>query len=157
MTLQFLAEVDVDAPRDRVIASSVDTSLEHMQRFDPRVESVETNGVPDGAAGQVATVLAVTKGGRTTFTITTVESSLPDHVVERVEGDGPEQLIRTTFTALPDGGTRVAFDLTVLVPWWNPMRFLLRLVLPRTIRSTLASIKEFVESDEQPTTRGTEQ
>jgi len=155
MALHFLGEVDVAAPRDRVVASSIDTSLDHMQRFDPRVESVETNGVPDGAVGQVVTVHAASKGVHTTFTITTVESALPDHVVERVEGDGPEQLVRTTFTTLPDGGTRVAFDLTVSVPWWNPMRLLFRLVLPRTIRSTLARIKEFVESGEQPTTRGT--
>src|SRR5690606_27899370 len=108
--------VDVSAPRDHVVAASIDTSLGHMQRFDPRVESVETNGVPDGAVGQVVTVHAASKGVHTTFTITTVESALPDHVVERVEGDGPEQLVRTTFTTLPDGGTRVAFDLTVSVP-----------------------------------------
>lgn|SRR5690554_5894571 len=155
MALHFLGEVDVAAPRDRVVASSIDTSLDHMQRFDPRVEKVETNGVPDGAAGQVVIVHAATKGVRTSFTITTVESVLPELVVERVTGDGPDQLIRTTFAELPDGGTRLSFDMTVTVPWWSPMRPLYRLVLPRTIRSTLARIKEFVETGE-PTTRGTE-
>jgi len=43
----------VAAPREHVAALLVRTDLDTLRFYDPRVESVETNGVADGAVGQV--------------------------------------------------------------------------------------------------------
>ncbi|NLF05332.1 MAG: hypothetical protein GX593_10090 [Actinomycetales bacterium] len=52
MELRFSAATEVAAARERVIELTHTTDLETVQRFDPRVIAVATNGVPEGQAGR---------------------------------------------------------------------------------------------------------
>ena len=146
MDLTFSAHIDVAATRERIIELAHASDLETVRAFDPRVVAVESNGVPEGTAGQVARVTAVVAGKRTVMTITTLEAELPDFVVERYEGEGPMNETRTTYTPLPDGGTRITMTTTFTVPWWKPLLALgLRVVAPRSMRDSLANVKALVE------------
>lgn|GEM_PF-4672689 len=145
--LRYTADVEIDAPRERVVAVSVSTATENVRQFDPRVQTVQVNEVPDGEVGQVATITALVGKRRVTMTSTTLESHLPDYIVERYTGPGPDHVTRTHFTELPGGRTRVSIELTIQVPWWNPLlRIALRIATPQGIRDSLGGLKTYLEA-----------
>ncbi|NLF05337.1 MAG: hypothetical protein GX593_10120 [Actinomycetales bacterium] len=147
MEIQVNGSIEIDAPRETVIARTHTTDVEVVRSFDPRVISIETNDVPENVVGQVATVTAEVTGRRAVITITTVDVRLPEYIVERNEGSGPVHVTRSDYTELPGGRTRVTMTTTFFVPWWNPiLAALVKPVGARSIRDSLEKVKQLVES-----------
>lgn len=149
MMLETVGTVEIDAPRERVVAVSISSDLENVRRFEDGVESVTTNDVPDGAAGHVATVQLVKWSVPVEMTITVLESELPDRLVERYDASGTTMHSTTRFTELTDERTLVTLEIQLEIRWWD---VLARLTAPAMLRSqvrkSLGRLKTHLEPTE---------
>ncbi len=146
MILLKTASTVIRAPREHVAATLVRTDLDALRFYDPRVESVETNGLPDGATGQVVRMIGRVWGQEVEIVQTTTYAALPERVSDTMQMPGDTVLTDTRLTELAGGLTRIdqvaAFDIAS----WKVLKVALTaLTGGPQIRKAMARFAEFAE------------
>ena len=146
MLLIRSASITVAAPREHVAASVVRSDLATVRFFDPRVERVESNGLPDGAVGQSVRMTARVWGQEIELVQTILEADLPERVVDRMDMPGDSMLTEIRFAAPDASTTRLDMTVSYDIAAWKLLTLLATSLAARSqVRKALARFKEFAE------------
>lgn len=140
------AQIDIAAPLDHVVTTTTRTDLEAVRFYDPRVVAVETNGLPDGAEGQVMTTRARIFGQEFEIVQTTLVSELPERIVDQTRAADSSYITTVHFEAVDERTTRLRMGITLDSPPGRVFeRLAAALTTGRQARKSLARFKEFAE------------
>ncbi len=106
--------IDVPNPREEVYAF-LDLLANHERFTDHLMNKWELSGPPAGV-GSKATARVAAPGSNEVISIEVIEAERPRRIVEESVGAGGKRRTRGTYTLaeLPEGGTRVSFELAWL-------------------------------------------
>lgn len=136
----------VHAPREHVAAALVRTDLEALRFYDPRVESVETNGLPDGAPGQVVRMIGRVWGQEVEIVQTLLAAEPPARYVDRMDMPGDSLLTDTWLVDLGDGTTRVDQRVSYDIAAWKVLKLSITAVTATAqLRKAAARFAELAE------------
>jgi len=146
MLVRRTATATVAAPREHVAALLVRTDLETLRHWDPRVESVQTNGLPDGEVGQVVRMTARVWGQEVEIIQTVLVSELPELYMDRMEMLSDTATTRTRLSAIDASSSRIEQSVEFDVPGWKVLTALsTALTAGPQLRKALARFVETCE------------
>lgn len=146
MILTKTAAVTIAAPREHVFDTLVRMDLGALRFYDARVESVETNGVPDGQAGQVARTLGRVWGQEVEIIHTLLVADRPSHLLDRMDMPGDSVLTDIRLTELPDGETQLTLAVSFEIAAWKVLKIAMTaLGSGAQVRRSAARFGEFAE------------
>lgn len=146
MKLTRTASAIVAAPREHVVATTVRTDLEAVRFYDSRVERVETNGVPDGTAGQVVRLTARVWGQEVELVQTLLVAELPERLQDRMDTLDGAILTEIRFVAVDPSTTRLDMTISYEIALWRVFQLVgTALTLRSQLGKSIARFKEFAE------------
>ncbi|MDQ2623961.1 MAG: hypothetical protein M3Y20_02245 [Actinomycetota bacterium] len=141
----------VAAPREHVAALLVRTDLDTLRFYDPRVESVETNGLPDGAVGQVVRMTGRVWGQEVEMVQTTLEAEPPERFLDRMQMPGDALLTQTWLIDLENGSTRMDQTVSFEIAPWKVLKIAATaLTASAQLRKAAARFAELAELSYRP-------
>lgn len=151
MILTRTATTVVRAPREHVAATLERTDLETVRFYDPRVESVDTNGLPDGAVGQVVRMIGRVWGQEVEIVQTLLAAEPPERFIDRMDMPGDSLLTDTRLVDLGDGTTRMDQTVTYDVAAWKVLKLAMTAATATwQLRKAAARFAELAESSRRP-------